>query len=152
MPTLLILYNTKTGNTEQMAQAVEQGAATVPGVTVTLTYHATPDDLEHADAVAIGAPTYNHQMTLDLQHLFEKAAQHTITLENKPVAAFGSYGWSGEAPRQVLEILQNKFQMTATDPPLLAKYKPDAATLQKCRALGEKLARTLLDNQTRRRE
>jgi flavorubredoxin len=152
MPTLLILYNTKTGNTEQMAHAVEQGAHTIPGVQVTLTYHATPDDLANADALAIGAPTYNHQMTLDIQRLFEKTAQTPSTLANKPAAAFGSYGWSGEAPHHVLEILQNKFQAQVIKPPILAKYTPNAATLQKCRELGTSLAQTLSEDQPRRRE
>ena len=99
MPNLLILYNTKTGNTEKMAQAVEQGARAIQGLQVTLAYHADPEDLKKADAIIIGIPTYNHQTTLDIQTLLEKAA-----------AVFGSYGWSGEALKQILEILRNKFQ------------------------------------------
>jgi len=47
MPTLLIVYNTKTGNTELMAKAVEEGAKTIQGVEVITTYHANPEDLQH---------------------------------------------------------------------------------------------------------
>lgn len=63
MPTLLILYNTKTGNTELMADAVEEGAKKVQSVEVTLRYHVTPEELQSADAIIIGTPTYNHSMT-----------------------------------------------------------------------------------------
>lgn len=109
MPALLIVYNTKTGNTELMAKAVEEGAKTVQGVKVSTTYHATPQELQNTDAIIIGAPTYNHHMTLDIQSLLEEAAKNNITLKGKTAAAFGSYGWSGEAQKQVLEILRNKF-------------------------------------------
>ena len=146
MPTVLVLYNTKTGNTEKMAQAVEQGVKSVLDVQVTLAYHATPDDLQKADAVIIGAPTYNHQITMDIQTLLEKAAQANITLTEKVAAAFGSYGWSGEAPKQVLEILKNKFQARVIEPPVLANYKPGTVILEQCRELGRKVAQTLTQN------
>lgn len=144
MPTLLILYNTKTGNTELMAKAVEQGAKVVQGIEVTTTYHATTQELQDADAIIIGVPTYNHQMTLDIQNLLEEAAQRNIPLKGKIAAAFGSYGWSGEAPKQVLEILQNRFQMKTIEPPILANYKPNEKSLKECRELGKKVAEKLL--------
>lgn len=144
MPTLLIVYNTKTGNTELMAKAVEEGAKTIQGVEVITTYHANPEDLQNSDAIIIGTPTYNHNMTLDIQSLLEKTAQKNIQLEGKTAAAFGSYGWSGEAPKQVLEILQNRFHMKTMEPPVLANYKPDEKTLKKCRELGKKVAETVL--------
>lgn len=144
MPSVLILYNTKTGNTELMAKAVEEGAKTIQGVKVILTYHANPKDLQNADAIIVGTPTYNHQITLDIQNLLEKAAQNNVTLKDKIAAAFGSYGWSGEAPKRVLEVLQNKFQMKTIEPPVLAKYRPDEETLKKCETMGKKVAKTLL--------
>lgn len=152
MPMLLIVYNTKTGNTELMAKAVEEGAKTVQGTEVTLTYHATVNELQNSDAIIIGVPTYNHHMTLDIQSLLEKMAKSDITLKGKTAAAFGSYGWSGEAPKQVLEILGNKFQMKTIEPPILANYKPDEKTLEDCRELGKKVAKTLLQVRKNGRE
>ena len=127
-----------------MAKAVAEGAKTVQGTVVTLTYHTTPAELQEADAIIIGAPTYNHNMTLDIQNLLEKSARNEINLKGKTAAAFGSFGWSGEAPKQVLEILQKKFQMKTIEPPILANYKPDEKVLQKCRELGRKVAQTLV--------
>ncbi len=143
MPNLLIYYNTKTGNTELMAKAVEEGAKKVQGVEVTLTFHAEPQDLQNADTIIIGVPTYNHHMSLDIQNALQKTAESGINLKDKVGAAFGSYGWSGEAPKQVLEILKNKFQMKNLDTPVLSNYRPDEETLDKCRELSRKIAEEL---------
>lgn len=144
MPTLLIVYNTKTGNTELMAKAVEQGAKTVQGVDVVLSYHVNPSQLEAADAVIMGVPTYNHRPSLDIHNLLEKAVANNITLKGRTAAAFGSYGWSGEAPKYVLEILRKKLQMNVSEPPIMSKYKPDEEILRKCRNMGKRIAQTLL--------
>ncbi|MBX5320894.1 MAG: flavodoxin domain-containing protein [Candidatus Bathyarchaeota archaeon] len=145
MPKILIVYYSRTGNTEKMAQAVAEGAKTVQGVEVELTYHATPEMLKAYDAIIVGVPTYHHDMTIDIKTLFEEAATKNIDLKGKIGAAFGSYGWSGEAPKLVLEIMKNKFEMKVEAPPLLAKYTPDQAALEKCRELGRKIAENLLN-------
>jgi flavorubredoxin len=144
MPKILILYYSRTGNTEKMAKAVAEGAKTVQGVEVELTYHATPEQLKEFDAIVIGTPTYHHDTTLDIKMLFEEAATKNINLKGKIGAAFGSYGWSGEAPKLVLEILKNKFEMNVTEPPLLIRYTPDAVGLEKCREFGRKIAEKLV--------
>jgi flavorubredoxin len=144
MPKILILYYSRTGNTEKMAKAVAEGAKTVQGVEVELTYHATPEQLKEFDAIVMGTPTYHHDTTLDIKMLFEEAATKNINLKGKIGAAFGSYGWSGEAPKLVLEILKNKFEMNVTEPPLLIRYTPDAVGLEKCREFGRKIAEKLV--------
>lgn len=80
---------------------------------------------------------------MDIQNLLEETAQINVSLEGKTAAAFGSYGWSGEAPKQVLEILRNRFQMKTIEPPILANYRPDEKTLQQYSELGKKVAQTL---------
>ena len=144
MPKILILYYSRTGNTEKMAKAVAEGARTVQGVEVELTYHATPEQLKEFDAIVVGTPTYHHDTTLDIKMLFEETATKNIDLKGKVGAAFGSYGWSGEAPKLVLEIMKNKFEMNVTEPPLLIKYTPDTAGLEKCREFGKKIAEKLV--------
>lgn len=144
MPTVLIIYNTKTGNTELMAKAVEEGVKIIKGVTVDLHYHATVAEFGAADGVVFGVPTYNHHMTLDIQRLLEEAAKKKLILTGKPAGSFGSFGWSGEAPHQVLEVLVNKFQMKSLGPPILAKYKPDEESLERCRELGQNVAKAVL--------
>ncbi|MEM3579703.1 MAG: flavodoxin domain-containing protein [Candidatus Bathyarchaeia archaeon] len=144
MPKILILYYSRTGNTEKMARAVAEGAKMVQGVGVELTYHASPEQLKEFDAIIVGTPTYHHDTTVDIKMLFEEAAAKNINLKGKVGAAFGSYGWSGEAPRLVIEILKNKFEMEVTEPPLLIRYTPDTAGLEKCREFGRRIAEGLV--------
>jgi len=144
MPKILVLYYSRTGNTEKMAKAVAEGANAVQGVEVKLNYYVTPESLSNFDAIIVGTPTYHHEMTIDMKKLFEEAAAKDINLKGKIGAAFGSYGWSGEAPKLVIEIMKNKFQMQITEPPLLIKYTPDQNGLERCRDLGKKIAERLM--------
>jgi flavorubredoxin len=144
MPKILILYYSRTGNTQKIAEAVAEGAKTIPNVEVELKYHITPEELADFDAIAVGIPTYHHDMTVDIKKLFEEAAAKNINLKNKIGAAFGSYGWSGEAPKLVLEIMKNKFEMRTIEPPLLIKYSPDHAGVEKSREFGRKIAENLM--------
>ena len=127
-----------------MAQAVADGARTVQGVNVELSYYVAVETLGNYDAMLIGVPTYHHDMTADIKRMFEEAAEKNITLKEKIGAAFGSYGWSGEAPKLVLEIMKNRFEMNVTETPLLAKYTPDQAALDKCKDLGKRVAERLM--------
>jgi len=144
---ILILYYSRTGNTEKMAKAVAEGANAIQGVEVELNYYVTPEALGNFDVIIVGTPTYHHEMTIDMKRLFEEAAAKDINLKGKIGAAFGSYGWSGEAPKLVIEIMKNKFQMQITEPPLLIKYTPDQNGLEKCRDLGRKIAERLMHAQ-----
>jgi flavorubredoxin len=81
-------------------------------------------------------------MPIDFNSLFEEASTKQINLKNKIGSAFGSYGWSGEAPQAVIEILR-KFEMQVIEPPIRAKYKPDQQVLEACMDLGRRVAKQL---------
>lgn len=144
MAKILVLYYSRTGNTEKMAKAVVEGAKSAGTADVELSYFVEAEDLGKFDAVLVGTSTYHHDMPIDIKKLFEEAAAQGIDLKGKTAAAFGSYGWSGEAPKLVLEIMKNKFEMNAAEPPLLAKYVPDQKTLDQCKALGKKISESLM--------
>ncbi len=57
---VLVVYHSRRGNTEKMALAVAEGARCVPGVAVTVkrVQEATKEDLQAADGLALGSPTY----------------------------------------------------------------------------------------------
>jgi len=140
MAKLLILYDSQTGNTEKLAEAVAEGARSAPGVEVVLKYYARPEELAEADAIVFGTPTYYHDITLPIKQVMEEAAKAGVSLKGKVGAAFGSYGWSGEAPKQVLEILKNRFGMTLVEPPIEVLYQPRPDQLEQCRKLGKTVA------------
>jgi flavodoxin I len=127
-----------------MAKAVAEGAKNADNMEVELNYHVGSDELDKFDAILLGAPTYHHDMPIDMKKLFEEAAVKGISLKGKVGAAFGSYGWSGEAPKLLLEIMKNKFEMQVIEPPLLAKYAPDKNMLDMCRDLGRRVSETLM--------
>jgi flavorubredoxin len=145
MKKILVLYYSHTGNTEKMANAVAEGAQRSGKVEVELKYHVDAESLSEFDALLVGAPTYSHDMPVDFKNLFQQAAVQAINLKGKIGSVFGSYGWSGEAPKLILEIMKYKFEMQTIEPPLLAKYVPDQNTLNACRELGKKVSETLMN-------
>ena len=60
MGNLLVLYDSKTGNTAKMADYVAQGAEEVEGAEVRLLSvdEASADDVFWCDGLAVGSPTY----------------------------------------------------------------------------------------------
>jgi flavorubredoxin len=140
MAKLLILYDSQSGNTEKMAEAVAEGARTVSNVEVETKYYARPEELAQADALIFGSPTYYHDMTLPIKQMLEEAAKANVQLKGKAAAAFGSYGWSGEAPELILEILKNRFGMQVVGEKVMVIYEPNQDKLEVCRKLGKLVA------------
>jgi flavorubredoxin len=145
MTKALILYYSRTGNTEKMANAVAEGIKSSGKVDVEINYHVNPQDLSSYDAIIVGTPTYNHDMPVDFKKLFVEVAIEDISLKDKIGAVFGSYGWSGEAPKLVLEIMKYKFEMKTIEPPLLVKNTPDQNALNECRNIGKKVSESLMN-------
>ena len=144
MPKVLVIYYSRTGNTERMAKAVAEGIRKVEDVEVDVKYHVDADELANYDAIIVGTPTYHHDTVLGMKDLFENAAVKGVNLKGKIGATFGSYGWSGEGPKLILEIMENKFEMHMIKPPLLVKYAPGQAALEKCREFGKMIAERVL--------
>ena len=129
---------------EAMAKAVEEGAKSVVGVNVELKYFVRPEELAEADAIILGMPTYYHDIGIDMKDLLEAASKEEIDLKGKVGAAFGSYGWSGEAPNMLVEIMKNRFGMDVIEPVLRIKYNPDKKGLEECRKLGKTVAEKIV--------
>jgi flavorubredoxin len=111
---------------------------------VEINYFIDPTELEKFGAVIVGTPTYHHDIPMDIKQLFEEAATKNVNLKGKIGATFGSYGWSGEAPKLVQEIMKNKFEMQIIELPLLSKYTPDQILLNSCKELGRKVSESLM--------
>ncbi|MHA2351989.1 MAG: hypothetical protein ACXABX_02590, partial [Candidatus Thorarchaeota archaeon] len=61
-------------------------------------------------------------------------------LNGLAAAAFGSYGWSGEAPDEIAAKLSKAGASLVEENPIKAKDYPSDSILDQCRALGGKLA------------
>jgi len=141
----VILYDTMWGSTESMARAVSEGLAS-GGVTTkvmsTRVCHRSevPSELLDAGALIVGSPTINNTIFPTLADILTYLKG--LKPQNLIGAAFGSYGWSGEAVGQLYDMLEAMKIETVRDG-VKVKYVPDSAALEQCRTLGAKVARTL---------
>ena len=94
MAKILIIYQSRTGNTEKMASAVAEGTKQVAGTEVVLRMvdKATLDDLLSADGIIMGSPTYYGQMSGKLKAFIDETAEIHGKLNGKVGGAFTSSG------------------------------------------------------------
>ena len=108
MPKVLIIYQSKTGNTAAMAEAVEEGVRR-EGVDVVRKkiQDAHVDDLLEPDGIIIGSPTYFAATTAEVKRFVDDSIKHYRKLEGKVGAAFASSGdLGGGSETAVLDILR----------------------------------------------
>lgn len=108
MTKILIIYQSKTGNTASMAEAVEQGVQS-EGVEVfrKRIEEADVDDLLEPQGIIIGAPTYFAATTAEVKRFIEESIRHYKKLEGKLGAAFASCGdLGGGGETAILDILR----------------------------------------------
>ena len=85
MTSILIVYDSGSGNTEKMAHAVADGVKEVEGVTVNVQRAdaTTNDDLLAAEGIIGGSPVYYGVMSAKLKGLFDKSVEIHEKLEGK---------------------------------------------------------------------
>ena len=140
MSQAIIIYDTRSGNTEKMAKAIEEGMREA-GVEVLSkrTVNTKAADLTNADAVVLGAPTYHHDLTGSMKtFLFE---MEKADLGGKIGAAFGSYGWSGESIQMMTDTMKHIFGMSVVHPGLKILRRPNESGLKECHEFGKTLAK-----------
>ena len=141
MSKVLIAYDTRTGNTGQMARAVAEGAESVGGVEVVLRKVGNAGgDIADADAIIVGSPTHTSKPSRAVKTFLSGLSK--VSLENKAGASFGSYGWSGEAMSIVKQNLKD-LGVRVIGEGVRIKKKPDAEGLVKCRELGRSVAESV---------
>lgn len=142
MAKLAIIYGTGFGNTGIMAKAIEEGAKSA-GLEVLIknVRDATLADVENVDAIAIGLATYKGAGMPGVIKYVESLDK--TRLKNKVGTAFGSYGWSGEGPIVIANILKG-YGMKVIEPPLRIKRTPEAEGIEECRNLGKKIAEMVI--------
>lgn len=143
MKTLLVFYLSAYGSTRAMAEVVAAGAESAGGVRVSLydleTSEVEPliDLIEEADGLAFGSPTINGDAVKPMWNLLSSLA--TVSVRGKMGAAFGSYGWSGEAVPMIEDRLRG-LKIRIPVPGVRARLIPTPDELANCRKLGVVLA------------
>lgn len=110
MAKILVVYHSRSGNTEKMAHAIAEGVKKVKGVTVEVkkTDATTNEDLLSADGIIMGSPTYYGQMSAKLKSLIDESVKIHGKLNGKVGAAFASSGQEASgAETTLLSILES---------------------------------------------
>ncbi len=141
----LILYDTMWDGTRLMAEAIGQGLA-AEGVPYKVFHMAISDrndvitEVFKAKAIILGSPTFNQGILPTMSPILEDL--RGLKFQNKIGAAFGSYGWSGEAVKIIEEHLTRaKIQLVTEG--VRAKWQPNSDDLARCRELGQKVAKAI---------
>jgi multimeric flavodoxin WrbA len=143
MKTLLIVYHSQTGNTEQLAQSVYCGARQEADTAVRLrrAMEATLDDLLACQGVLFGTPENFGYMSGAIKDFFDRTFYPAQPYQiNLPYALFISAGNDGTgAVRQIDRILAG-YPMHKVAEPLICRGPVTAEHLAQCEELGLMLA------------
>jgi len=152
---VLVIYDSRTGNTEEMARAITEGAASVEGTETEVKKVGQPFSLTalaDADAVAFGSPVIYADITggmrdfLECVKLYIEAGK--MNVEGKRAAVFGSYGYDGawimedRLKRRIGDLGYAVQEEVCVETDSNLRYHP-ATPLEKCRAFGKDLAESL---------
>lgn len=141
----VIIYDTMWHSTEKMALAIasgirESGADVLPMHLKGSHRSDVMTEILDAGAVVIGSPTLNNQLFPTISDML--TYMKGLKPKNKVAAAFGSYGWSGEA----VKLINQEFQamdMTLVDDGLKIQYVPTKEHLQACHDYGLKIGKAM---------
>lgn len=148
---LIIFYMSSYGNTARMAEAVSAGANSVDGVRVSLydlqgsEVEPFVDLIEEADGLLFGSPTINGDAVKPVWDLLSSLV--VVNLKGKLGAAFGSYGWSGEAVSMIEDRMRG-LKMRVPRAGIRIKLIPTDEELEECRQFGEAMAAILVGRAT----
>ncbi len=135
-----IIYDTMWNSTRVMAENIAEGInKTDSDVTVKLfnaSHHDKNDiitEVFHSKALIVGSPTINSGISFAMSGIMEMIKG--MKFKNKSGASFGSYGWSGEAVKE-LDTLLSASGFSVVTPGIRTLWVPDGNELERCRQFG----------------
>jgi len=143
---VLVAYVSAYGYTEEMAKQVAEGLEKTAGLSVELVdmEKVLLGDLEElvvkADGIIIGSPTINQNTLLPVYKLF--SVINPIRDKGKPAAAFGSFGWSGEAVKLIEDHLKN-LKLKVVGEGQTARFFPNSEEADRLISFGEEFVKAL---------
>jgi len=155
MPTLLIVFHSRTGGTRQMAEAARDGAAVEPGVQVRLlrAVDAQTADVLGADGYIFAAPENLAALAGAMKEFFDRTYYDVLErINGRPYAMLICAGSDGQnAARQIKRIATGWRLRAIADPlivctraqtpeAILAPKQIGTADLDRCAELGAAMA------------
>lgn len=151
MVKILIVFYSRSGNTEKMADAVAEGTKQVEGTAVEVKKATDTklEDLHNADGIIMGSPTYYGLMAGQLKTLLDESVRIHGKLEGKVGGAFASAGgYATGAETTLLSILQAMLvhgmiiqgRSDSKHYGAAARGAPKNEEIEDCRNLGKRVA------------
>ncbi len=145
---VVICYVSAYGYTRSLASRIADGLKTRPGINVVtydVTYSKMEDilkDIYDADGILFGSPTINGDALKPIWDILVSLSP--IVHGRKKAAAFGSYGWSGEAVPDI-EARLRQLRMVVLTPGLKVNFKPSDSELDAAFKFGESFGAKVLN-------
>jgi anaerobic nitric oxide reductase flavorubredoxin len=144
---ITVIYDTMWNSTRIMAEQIAKGIREADDqVTVKLFNLAKTDkndvatELFKSKAFLLGSSTINNGMLVHVAALLEEI--QGLKFKNKTAGAFGSYGWSGEAVKMMMQRLDASGFRTV-DQGLRVTWAPDEENMAACRDYGKTFVESL---------
>lgn len=146
----LVIYYSRSGNTKQMAKTIAEAMneANLPTKCKSVT-DTTLDDLQAADAIVVGSPTYYGRLAAPIAQFFDESVTRHGKLDGKVGAAFSSSsniaGGNETTIMSILETLLIHGMIVQGDPQgdhygPVSIGKPDERVLKQCKRRGQRIA------------
>lgn len=128
-----VIYASTTGNTEAMANAINDAVKAAGAEVVFSTADsANKEDVLSSDVILLGSPAMGDEVLEDSVEEFYTGIEGS--LNGKKVAIFGSYDWGdGQWLRDWADRLNNAGAVSAAEP-LMVHLTPEEADVEQCKA------------------
>ena len=149
MANVLIVYYSRSGNTESMATAIAKALTEENiGVVCKKVEDIALDELLEVDGLIVGSPTYYGTMAAEIKRFLDDSIKHHGKLDGKVGAAFASAASSGQETTllSILESLLIHGMIVQGDPNghhygVTSLGEPDEQVLEKCQRFGQRFAK-----------
>ena len=147
---ILITYVSAYGYTREMAKLIAEGASSVSGVVVEIMDIETAElgdidsKLTISDGIIVGSPTINQNTLLPVYKM--AAMISPLRDKGKLAGSFGSYGWSGEAPKIINELLK-LLKLKIFEEPAAFKFVPESDKEKALKEYGNRFAQQLISSE-----
>ncbi len=145
---ILIAYISAYGYTKKAAGLIASGIIETDGLDVdvidieNIDYGVLESKLAASNGILIGSPTINQNTLLPVYRLL--ALINPLRDKGKLGGAFGSYGWSGEAPKIILENLKN-LKLFVFEEPAYFKFSPAGPKEESLIEFGRRFAKRFIN-------
>ena len=150
MAKVLVVYYSRSGNTEQMASLIAEGVESGGAeVVVKRVQDTSAEDLVEYDGIISGSPTYYGSMAWEMKKLLDDSVKFHGELDGKVAGAFTSAAnIGGGNETTILDMLNGWLihgMIVQGDPKgdhygRVSVNAPDARVEKQCRRMGERFA------------